>query len=173
MKRLLILLIMLPAITLGCFPDSVYKVDTSYGEKTVVVPEGLTCEDVMLILAKNYYELSYEHDNSLKELETLSNEVKNYIDENRKLRDSQAQITNDYKELVSKFDSLQRSQNFLLYVKPGVIFTGFIPSGADLSAGTIMGTSFMIEAGISVPFNILSPSSPGNLTWRLGLGFVF
>ena len=70
MKKILacIILLMIPFL---CFSDTVYKVNTSHGEKTVVVPEGMTCEDVMLTLAKNYYEISYEYDSTLEDLDSL------------------------------------------------------------------------------------------------------
>ena len=94
MKKILacIILLMIPFM---CFSDTVYKVSTSHGEKTVVVPEGMTCEDVMLTLAKNYYEISYEYDSTLEDLSSLKSEVEAYVEENKTLRESRAQLEKD------------------------------------------------------------------------------
>ena len=95
MKKILacIILLMIPFM---CFSDTVYKVNTSHGEKTVVVPEGMTCEDVMLTLAKNYYEISYEYDSTLEDLDNLKSEVEAYVEENKTLREPRAQLEKDY-----------------------------------------------------------------------------
>ena len=82
MKKFLVCIILL-MIPFMCFSKTVYKVDTAFGEKTVVVPDGATCEDVMLVLAKNYYEISYEYDSVLEELGNLKSEVSYYIEENK------------------------------------------------------------------------------------------
>ena len=70
MKKFLICII-LSTVSLMCFSGTSYVVNTSQGEKSVVVPDGMTCEDVMLTLAKNYYEISYEYDSALEELGNL------------------------------------------------------------------------------------------------------
>ena len=105
MKKFLICII-LSMISLACFSGTSYVVDTSQGQKSVVVPDGMTCEDVMLTLAKNYYEISYEYDSALEELGNLKSEVLSYIEENKSLRESRAQLEKDYQDLTKKQDKL-------------------------------------------------------------------
>ena len=105
MKKFLICIILL-MIPLMCFSGTSYVINTSQGEKSVVVPDGMTCEDVMLTLAKNYYEISYEYDSALEELGNLKSEVLSYIEENKSLRESRALLEKDYQDLTKKQDKL-------------------------------------------------------------------
>lgn len=169
MKKILACIILL-MIPLMCFSGTVYKVNTSYGEKTVVVPEGMTCEDVMLTLAKNYYEISYEYDSILEDLNSLKSEVETYVEENKALRESRAQLEEDYQDLTKKQDKLLHKQNFLIYMKPSVIFDGYRTSGLNASLGFILNTSSMIEAGFTFEYG---PSTEAFLRWSMGFGFIF
>ena len=169
MKKFLVCIILL-MIPFMCFSKTVYKVDTALGEKTVVVPDGATCEDVMLVLAKNYYEISYEYDSVLEELGNLKSEVSSYIEENKSLRESQAQLKETYQSLTEKQSKLLKKQNFLTYIKPSVTFDEYNPSGLNTSIGFIMGTSSMLEAGLSFEFG---PSVKNPWKWSLGFGFLF
>ena len=169
MKKFLICIILL-MIPLMCFSGTSYVVDTSQGEKSVVVPDGMTCEDVMLTLAKNYYEISYEYDSALEELDNLKSEVLSYIEENKSLRESRAQLEKDYQDLAKKQDKLLSKQNFLVYIKPSVIFNEYNPSGLSASAGFILGASSMLEAGLSFEFE---PATKNPLEWSVGFGFLF
>ena len=169
MKKILacIILLMIPFM---CFSDTVYKVNTSHGEKTVVVPTGMTCEDVMLTLAKNYYEISYEYDSTLEDLSDLKSEVEAYVEENKTLRESRAQLEKDYQDLTRKQDKLLSKQNFLVYIKPSAIFNGYETSGLGASLGFILGTSSMIEVGCAFEYG---SSTEASMKWSMGFGFLF
>ena len=169
MKKILIYIILL-MIPLMCFSSTSYVIDTSQGEKSVVVPDGMTCEDVMLMLAKNYYEISYEYDSALEELDNLKSEVLSYIEENKSLRESQGHLEEIYKSLSKKQDKLLKKQNFLAYIKPSMIFNGQGSPGLGVSAGFILGTSFMVDVGLSFE---LDPSIKSSLKWSTGFGFLF
>ena len=153
-----------------CFSDTVYKVNTSQGEKTVVVPTGMTCEDVMLTLAKNYYEISYEYDSTLEDLSDLKSEVEAYVEENKTLRESRAQLEKDYQDLTKKQDKLLSKQNFLVYIKSSAIFNGYETSGLGASLGFILGTSSMIEVGCAFEYG---SSTEASMKWSMGFGFLF
>ena len=169
MKKFLICIILL-MIPLMCFSGTSYVVDTSQGEKSVVVPDGMTCEDVMLTLAKNYYEISYEYDSVLEELGNLKSEVLSYIEENKSLRESRAQLEKDYQDLTKKQDKLLSKQNFLVYIKPSAIFSGYETSGLGASLGFILGTSSMIEVGCAFEYG---SSTEASMKWSMGFGFLF
>ena len=169
MKKFLICII-LSMISLACFSGTSYIVDTSQGQKSVVVPDGMTCEDVMLTLAKNYYEISYEYDSVLEELGNLKSEVLSYIEENKSLRESRAQLEKDYQDLTKKQDKLLSKQNFLVYIKPSAIFKGYETSGLGASLGFILGTSSMIEVGCTFEYG---SSTEAFMKWSMGFGFLF
>ena len=169
MKKFLICII-LSMISLACFSGTSYIVDTSQGQKSVVVPDGMTCEDVMLTLAKNYYEISYEYDSVLEELGNLKSEVLSYIEENKSLRESRAKLEKDYQDLTKKQDKLLSKQNFLVYIKPSAIFKGYETSGLGASLGFILGTSSMIEVGCTFEYG---SSTEAFMKWSMGFGFLF
>ena len=169
MKKFLICII-LSMISLACFSGTSYVVDTSQGQKSVVVPDGMTCEDVMLTLAKNYYEISYEYDSALEELDNLKSEVLSYIEENKSLRESRAQLEKDYQDLTKKQDKLLSKQNLLVYIKSSAIFNGYETSGLGASFGFILGTSSMIEVGCTFEYG---SSTEAFMKWSMGFGFLF
>ena len=169
MKKFLICII-LSMISLACFSGTSYVVDTSQGQKSVVVPDGMTCEDVMLTLAKNYYEISYEYDSALEELDNLKSEVLSYIEENKSLRESRVQLEKDYQDLTKKQDKLLSKQNLLVYIKSSAIFNGYETSGLGASFGFILGTSSMIEVGCTFEYG---SSTEAFMKWSMGFGFLF
>ena len=169
MKKFLICII-LSMISLACFSGTSYVVDTSQGQKSVVVPDGMTCEDVMLTLAKNYYEISYEYDSALEELDNLKSEVLSYIEENKSLRESRVQLEKDYQDLTKKQDKLLSKQNLLVYIKSSAIFNGCETSGLGASLGFILGTSSMIEVGCTFEYG---SSTEAFMKWSMGFGFLF
>ena len=169
MKKFLICII-LSMIPLMCFSGTSYVINTSQGEKSVVVPDGMTCEDVMLTLAKNYYEISYEYDSALEELDNLKSEVLSYIEENKSLRESRAQLEKDYQDLTKKQDKLLSKQNLLVYIKSSAIFNGYETSGLGASLGFILGTSSMIEVGCAFEYG---SSTEAFMKWSMGFGFLF
>ena len=164
MKKIIILLITLMFIV-PCFADTTYTIDTDYGEKTVVVPDGYTDKDVLLIITKNYYELN-EEDKQLKEKITeLNTQVTDYISENQSLREKNTTLTENYAQLLKKYETLNSMGFIRGFVGGGLSYTvgqNSKVSSGGLNAGIIIGDSFMFSCGVNYP-------------WRVdfGIGVVF
>ena len=62
MKRLLCFLLACVMVLGTVGAVEYYEVDTKYGTKTVVVPNGYTTDEVLCQIAKSYYELSGDFD---------------------------------------------------------------------------------------------------------------
>lgn len=143
------------------FADTVYTIDTDYGEKTVVVPDGYTETDVLLAIAKSYYELN-EEDKILKDkIDTLTTQVSTYVDENKFLRERNSLLQENYNQLVQK----QKTQNSMGFVRG--FATGHLSfvrevTGGGLDVGVIFGDSLIIKVGVEYP-----------LEFNVGVGFVF
>ena len=86
MKRLLCFLLACVMVLGTVGAVEYYEVDTKYGTKTVVVPNGYTTDEVLCQIAKSYYELSGDFDILTVQYEELSSEVKDYIAKNEEPR---------------------------------------------------------------------------------------
>ena len=122
MKKLIIILFLFVSVCL--FASTTYTVDTTHGPQEVVIPDGYSELDVLLILAQNYYNLSYEHDELLEKAEHLTQTVDKYITEFNKLQDQYKKVIADYKDLVAKYKELSQ-------VKP---LKGLIGGAVEMTA---------------------------------------
>lgn len=156
---------MILTLLFPCFADTVYTIDTDYGEKTVVIPDGYTEKDVLLIIAKNYYELN-EEDKQLKEkINELNIQVTEYITENQSLREKNTSLTENYSQLLKKYETLNSMGFIRGFVVGGLSYTigqNSKVSSGGVDVGLILGDSFIFKCGINYP-------------WRVdfGIGVVF
>ena len=74
MKRLLCFLLACVMVLGTVGAVEYYEVDTKYGTKTVVVPNGYTTDEVLCQIAKSYYELSGDFDILTVQYDELSEE---------------------------------------------------------------------------------------------------
>lgn len=162
MKKLIILLFVILSLSAtSLYADTIYTIDTDYGEKTVVIPDGYTEKDVLLTIAKNYYELN-EEDKQLKEkVNELNTQVTEYISENKSLREKNATLTENYSQLLGKYRTLN-SMGFVRGFAVGYLsFVRQVTSGG-IDIGVILGDSFIIKGSFSYP-----------TLFSVGVGFVF
>ena len=160
MKKIILILCILLSVAPLC-AETTYIVDTEYGEKTVVIPDGYTEKDVLLVIAKNYYELN-EEDKILKEkVDSLTTQVSSYMEENKHLRQSNSTLQEKYDSLVKKQESLN-SMGFIRGFTVGYLsFVRQVTSGG-VDVGVILGDSFIIKGSFSYP-----------TLFSVGIGFVF
>ena len=111
MKKLVIGLLLLFTAAF-CFADTIYEIDTKYGKEQVVIPDGYTAEEVLLIVAKNYYELNHEHTELEESVEKLNATIDNYIEQNRELRERYNALIVKYDNLIKEIESYGRLSNF-------------------------------------------------------------
>lgn len=164
-KYYLIILFILLFVFLGIFSvyaDSVYNIDTKYGVKQVVVPTGATDLEVLKLLAKNYYELSYEHDVLLEDYKKATSDTNDYITENQKLRLRYDDLIQDYELLSKKYGSLFKSKYFKSYISVNAGFDDNKLSSGGISLGVIMNDKVTIGCGLQYPLEL-----------RISAGYVF
>lgn len=90
------------------YADQTYQVETSIGTKTVVVPDGMSELDVLLYLAKFYYELDNEYQSLLISSKELAKNVETYIAENKSLREKCDELVAKYQILTKDYEELAK-----------------------------------------------------------------
>lgn len=160
MKKLVIGLLLLCMATF-CFADTTYEIDTKYGKEQVVIPDGYTAEEVLLIVAKNYYELNYEHTELEKSVEGLNATINDYIEQNRSLREKYNSILVKYDNLVKEIESYGRWSNFKGFVSGSVTYNFKDTYGFGISAGMFLFNKTLLTIGVNFPFSL-----------GVGVGFV-
>ena len=136
-------------------------IDTKYGKEQVVIPDGYTAEEVLLIVAKNYYELNHEHEELLIKAEELNNSLAEYVELNKSLREKYDALILDYDSLVKKVESYGRWSNFKGFVNGSVTYNFKDTYGFGISAGMFLFNKTLLTIGVNFPFSIV-----------VGVGFV-
>lgn len=160
MKKLVIGLLLL-CMTAFCFADTVYEIDTEYGKEQVIIPDGYTAEEVLLIVAKNYYELNHEHTELEESVEKLNDTINDYIEQNRSLREKYTNILVKYDNLVKEIEGYGRLSNFKGYVGGSFTYDFKETYGFGISAGMFLFNETLLTVGVNFPFSI-----------GVGVGFV-
>lgn len=170
MKRLLMIVSITLVVLFSVFPTT-YTIDTKYGEREVVVPDGYTDKDVLLIVAKNYYEQTEDFTALQTKAEELTQQVDQYVSENQKLRDEYNDLFSLYERLVSKYQTLN-SINWLKGYIGGEIGYSIDQkvSGFQIDLGGVLFEDYLIKAGLGFNFN---SSIRDSFTLSIGFGYVF
>lgn len=167
MKKVLLVCLIL-FITFGLFATS-YTVETKYGEKEVVVPEGYSELDVLLIIAKNYYEL-YEESQELQDKVTeLNGSINSYVSENQTLRTNYTNLTELYSDLIAKYEVLSKVDVLKGYVGGGLKYSyNTTMAGFNVELGAFLFEKVLLKANFGFDFNAYIVD-----TFELGIGFGF
>lgn len=121
-----------------CAEDTVYTVETSKGTYDVVVPEGMTDKDVLLEIAKAYYELDFKYDELDKSSKELASEAKGYVAENQALRDKYNTLDSKYQALIANYKKYTKPQAVTGLLGADLNFVGTLPQQVSMSLGTIL-----------------------------------
>ena len=151
MKKLVIGLLLL-CVAAFCFADTTYEIDTKYGKEQVVIPDGYTAEEVLLIVAKNYYELNYEHTELEESVEKLNATIDNYIEQNRELRERHNALIVKYDNLVKEIESYGRLSNFKGYVGGTFTYDFKDTYGGGITAGMFLFNKTLLSVSVYFPF---------------------
>ena len=160
MKRLILLLLLILTIA-PIYSATTYIVETAYGNKTVAIPDEYTDKDVLLIIAKAYYELSEEQKQLTAEYNSLKSQLTDYIEINTSLRNRNSELQKNYDSLVKKLETLN-SMGVVRGLAGGHLSFFNSLSGGGLDLGLIFFDTYMINASINYP-----------LTFNVGFGIVF
>ena len=161
-KVLIMTLLMLLVGSFSVWADTTYEIETKYGVEQVIIPDGYTAEEVLLIVAKNYYELNHEHEELLTEVESLNASVKEYIEANRELREKYLKTLNDYDTLVKDLEKYNKWSNFQGFVGGAINYDFKDTYGFGIKAGMFLFNKTLMTIGVSFPFSV-----------EVGVGFVF
>ena len=167
MKKLLCMIMVLLTLTNMVYAGQTFEIDTAYGIKTVVIPDGYTAEEVLCQVAKAYYELNEEHKELIIQYQELSEEVKGYIKSNEDLRTEYFHLQEQYQTLISlqNKDSLMDNSRLYMTVDSSL-------NNASLSVGTSVGIilleNFMMGGGLR-----MNTSMWGNPQFMIQLGYIF
>lgn len=167
MKKFLLVCILL-FITFGIFAET-YTVETKYGEKEVVVPEGYSELDVLLIIAKNYYELHEENKDLQDKVTKLKGSIDSYVMENQTLRAEYTSLYELYTDLVAKYQALSKVDVLKGYVGGGLKYSyNTTMAGFNIELGAFLFEKTLLKANFGFDFNAYIVD-----TFELGIGFGF
>lgn len=167
MKKIIILFICILTL-LPVYSQTVYTVETNKGTQEVVIPDDMTETDVLLYLAKSYYNLYYDNEALKEEVVELTSKTESYIEENKNLRDKYDTTLSRYGSLTSYYEKL---------IKPDFIRGSF---GADITFNEIFKVnivSLTLGAVIYEKTNIYArvglDLQTSHLTYGLGVSIIF
>lgn len=160
MKKLfLVVLILLSCLAL--FAETTYVVETSRGEQKVIIPDGYTEKDVLLIIAQKYYELNYSFDDLTEKANKLAKDTEEYIEENKKLRENYDTLIANYSTVVTKLENLSKTTFLKGLAGAGIkyvdkAFLAEIHLGAELFERLSIITSIgVLNSALTVGFNFM------------------
>ena len=149
------------------YSEQIFEVDTKYGVKTVVVPDGYSTEEVLCQIAKAYYELDEDYDTLTIQYEDLAEEVKEYIKDNEELRFSYDTLQKQYQSLVSLQNKDSLMDNFRLYLSMNSSLNRGFPS-MGVNGGTVLFDKLMLGGGLR-----FTPTESSPLQIVAEIGFLF
>ena len=166
MRRLIAFIFMIMIGLVPVMAETVYTIDTEYGQEQVVVPDGYTDTDVLLIVAKAYYEQTHEIEELKSQIENLTESSDNYISENKALRLKYDDLIKDYDVLVKRLEQ----RNMLSWIKgyAGLMYSPYKDNpGIGLDAGVLLFSTVLVKASANYFM------SDGSLCIGIGAGFLF
>ena len=167
MKKLLCIMMIFLALGGALYSEQIFEVDTKYGVKTVVVPDGYSTEEVLCQIAKAYYELDEDYDTLTIQYEDLAEEVKEYIKDNEELRFSYDTLQKQYQSLVSLQNKDSLMDNFRLYLSMNSSLNRGFPS-MGVNGGTVLFDKLMLGGGLR-----FTPTESSPLQIVAEIGFLF
>jgi hypothetical protein len=119
MKRLIFIF----TILLFSFPliaQESFIIETSEGEKEVVIPEDMTPTDAFLEMAKLYWEERYDLEEALKQIDELIPKIEEYQREVARLEEERDKLEEENEKLVKRYEEAlveaQKPELFIPYV---------------------------------------------------------
>ena len=155
MKRIS-LLIALALLTVGAlYAQDEWIISTSQGDKTLVVPEGMTLEEAYCQMAQLYWEERYDREELQSTVETLTIKAEDYMTANESLIQSQTELIQNYSDLSELYEEKLKTPWFrgLLSVDLG----WSIPSNqmnGTLYGGVLIKDRITLEAGLGYPWEV-------------------
>ena len=133
-----------------------WTISTSQGEKTLVIPEGLSLEQAYQQMAVLYWEERYDRETLTATVAELTAEVEAYQSSVEELTSSQEELIGLYRDLQSYYEADSESKS--PWVKG--MFSSAVgydwknkSIAVDLWGGVILKDLFIVEAGLGYPWS--------------------
>lgn len=154
MKRILICFLLGVFITVRLFAQE-WTIPTSQGDKTLIIPEGMTLEEAYCQMAQLYWEERYDREELQDTVEELTSKAEAYITSNESLIQSQTELIQNYQDLSSLYEEKLKTPWFkgLLSVDLGWSIPDNQLNGT-LYGGVLIKERVSLEAGLSYPWEV-------------------
>lgn len=132
-----------------------WVISTSQGDKTLVIPEGLTLEEAYCQMAQLYWEERYDREELQTTVVDLTEKAEAYISSNESLIETQTQLIQSYEDLSGLYEEKLKTPWFkgLLSVD-----LGWSPVSNQLNGtlygGVLIKERVTLEAGLSYPLEV-------------------
>ncbi len=121
MKKLLVGVLLLLTLSFS-LPAWETTIQTSRGEQTLTLPEGMTFEEAYIHMAKMYLEERFDHEDLIISAQTLVKQVESFRHENQKLYDLYVQRGEQYKNLSSLYEEALRKRFIIPSMHIGALY---------------------------------------------------
>lgn len=114
------LIISLLLLSFPLIAQESFIIETSEGEKEVVIPEDMTPTEAFLEMSKLYWEERYDLEEALKQIDELIPKIREYEREVARLEEEIDKLQEENEELVKRYDEAlaeaQKPELFIPYV---------------------------------------------------------
>ena len=154
MKKFILCVLVGALAIAGLFAQE-WTISTSQGDKTLVIPEGLSLEEAYCQMAQLYWEERYDREDLQDSVQVLTEQVSSYIEANKELQKEKDSLILSYSELSSLYEEKTRTPWFrgLLSADFGWSFYDNQMTGA-IYGGVLIKERVTLEAGIRYPWSV-------------------
>lgn len=155
MKRLLIFLVLSLCLLGTLYAQDEWTISTSQGDKTLIVPEGMTLEEAYQQMAILYWEERYDREELQDTVTDLTAKTEEYMTANESLIASQDTLIKNYADLSSLYEEKLKTPWFrgMLSVDLGWGIPDNQLNGT-LWGGVLIKDKVTLEAGLSYPWEL-------------------
>lgn len=151
MRKILFIVLMIAFFLAPAFSEE-WVISTSQGDKTLVIPEGMTIEEAYQKMAQLYWEERYDREELQDTVATLTKSAEGYISKIEDLETSNDSLLSDYEELVSLYEEKTKVPwvKGVIGADMGYAFDNSMT--ATLWGGVLLKERVLAEAGIRYPW---------------------
>lgn len=159
MRKSILLIALFVLFLFPCFSQE-WVISTSQGDKTLIVPEGMTLEEAYQTMAQLYWEERYDREELQATVEDLTASAQTYIDSIEALQSAEKALRDDYDSLLALYKEKTKTPwiEGLLGADMGYNLDGSLTAG--LWGGVLIKERVLAEAGFRYPLG---------LTFKLGV----
>lgn len=150
MKKFILIILFTPSLLLA----QTFTIDTSRGEVTLVIPDGVTLEEAYQEMASLYLEERYDLEEAIEEIDSLTEEIERYILEVEELQKEIDALQEENSILVELYERELRTDAFSPMVSLGFGIEGDTSYYGSASVGLRFFESWFVTADFSYPVRL-------------------